>query len=67
MAAGVKFDETTDVVVAGYGFAGAAAAIAAADAGLHCAWSNRPGDPLLVPEFAPDYSVRDLGGLLDIL
>jgi succinate dehydrogenase/fumarate reductase flavoprotein subunit len=33
MAAGVQFDETTDVVVAGYGFAGAAAAIAAADAG----------------------------------
>ena len=28
-----KFDEITDVIVAGYGFAGAAAAIAAADAG----------------------------------
>ncbi len=36
-------------------------------AGLHCAWSNRHGEPALVPEFAADYCVSDLSGLLDIL
>jgi 2-haloacid dehalogenase len=36
-------------------------------AGLRCAWSNRNGDPLIDPAAKPDYELRDLSGLLEIL
>jgi 2-haloacid dehalogenase len=36
-------------------------------AGLRCAWSNRAGDPPLLPDTLADHPLRDLTGLLDIL
>ena len=36
-------------------------------AGLPCAWSNRHGDRMLDPGVRPDYQMRDLSGLLDVL
>lgn len=42
-------------------------ALGAAAAGLPCYWSNRAGDVLLDPAYAPTHERPDLGGLLDIL
>ncbi|MBP1155653.1 MULTISPECIES: haloacid dehalogenase type II [unclassified Paenibacillus] len=39
----------------------------AKSAGLTCAWSNRLNDYTLDPRFSPDYEMRDLTGLLQIL
>jgi 2-haloacid dehalogenase len=36
-------------------------------AGLHCAWSNRTGEPMLEPDARPDHEIRDLAGLLAII
>jgi len=36
-------------------------------AGLRCAWSNRAGDPPMMPDALPDHEFRNLTGLLDIL
>lgn len=41
--------------------------LGAKSAGLHCAWSNRRGDPLLDPALPPDHEFADLRGLLNIL
>ena len=35
--------------------------------GLRCAWANRTGDRMIDPDVRPDYELRDLTGLLDIL
>ena len=35
--------------------------------GLRCAWSNRTGDVMIDPAVRPDYAVRDLRGLLEVL
>jgi 2-haloacid dehalogenase len=36
-------------------------------AGLSCIWSNRRGEPLLDPRFAPDHEVAHLGGVPALL
>lgn len=36
-------------------------------AGCRCAWANRYHDAVLDPAYAPDYDLRDLTGLLNIL
>jgi 2-haloacid dehalogenase len=42
-------------------------AIGAGAAGVTCYWSNRQGDQVLLPEFAPDHQGPDLRGVLQIL
>lgn len=42
-------------------------AMGAKVAGLRCAWTNRGGDPPMLPDVLPDHEMRDLAGLLDIL
>jgi 2-haloacid dehalogenase len=42
-------------------------ALGAKLARLRCAWSNRAGDPPMMPDVLPDHELRDLTGLLDIL
>ncbi|MGQ0602364.1 MAG: haloacid dehalogenase type II [Anaerolineales bacterium] len=41
--------------------------LGAKSAGLRCAWSNRRGEPVLDPAFAPGYEFADLRGLLTYL
>ena len=36
-------------------------------AGLHCAWSNRNGEPMLQPDVKADYEMRSLADLLRVL
>jgi len=36
-------------------------------AGVCCYWSNRQGDYVVLPDYAPDYQGPDLRGLLDIV
>lgn len=36
-------------------------------AGIVCAWSNRTGDAVLDPGHGPDYILKDLTGVLDLL
>lgn len=35
--------------------------------GLQCAWSNRASDRMLDPDVLPDYEMRDLSGLMEIV
>ena len=42
-------------------------ALGAKLARLRCAWSNRAGDPPMLPDPLADHELRDLSGLLDIL
>ncbi|MEZ5907260.1 MAG: haloacid dehalogenase type II [Hyphomicrobiaceae bacterium] len=46
---------------------GSSDALGAVAAGLPCYWSNRTGDAVLDPAFAPTYDRPDLSGLLEIL
>jgi 2-haloacid dehalogenase len=41
--------------------------IGAKAAGIVCAWSNRAGDAILDPKYAPDYITTDLTGVLDLV
>jgi 2-haloacid dehalogenase len=42
-------------------------ALGAKLARLRCVWSNRAGDPPLLPDALPDHMLGDLTGLLDVL
>lgn len=46
---------------------GAPDALGAKAAGLACAWSNRSGDYVLNPAYAPDFEFPDLRGLLKVI
>ena len=42
-------------------------AIGARSAGVCCYWSNRQGDRVLLPDFAPDHEGPDLAGVLEVV
>jgi 2-haloacid dehalogenase len=42
-------------------------AVGARAAGIACYWSNRLGDVVTLPDYAPDYQGADLRGILDIV
>jgi 2-haloacid dehalogenase len=46
---------------------GAVDALGAKAAGLACAWSNRNGDCVLNPAYAPNFEFADLTGLLKVI
>lgn len=58
---GIAPDELLHVAGAGNDVLGAKLS------GLRCAWSNRTGDVMIDPAVRPDYEVRDLAGLLQVL
>lgn len=60
-ALGLRADEVLHVAGSATDTMGAKAA------GLACAWSNRDGDRLLDPALRPDFEMRDLRGLLDVV